>query len=232
MCFRIDADDLLPDYQRWDCHPIRRHFEILKELGSGSFSQVVLARHIETGKLAALKVVFMEGPNVDDETRVMLIKEGEILRSLTHPNLVKCSDVVVSSTAHVFVLEYLRGCSVLDGLHRLHHTYREQDAAAIFKQLAEVVAYLHDEGVIHRDIKPENLQFVQLPETIGLLPERRHRKQTKKGNLSVLAEAAKVKLIDLGMAIYYDPHNTDKGALGMLELLYGCEILLLAPRTC
>ena len=219
MCFNIDADDFLPAFQKWDDHPARKHFDVIKDLGAGSFSRVVLARHRNTGRLAALKVVFMEGPNVDDETRRMLVKEGEFLSSLSHPNLVRCSDVIISPTAHVFVLEYLRGCSILDGLHRMHDTYSEQDAAGIFKQLAEVMTYLHQEGIIHRDVKPENLQYADPPENV-ILESFRNRRKDKKNKIESNGKddggrnVPLVKLIDLGMAIRYDPADPDRGALG------------------
>jgi hypothetical protein len=35
--------------------------------GEGAFSQVVLARHKDTQKLAALKVVYLQSPEMDDE---------------------------------------------------------------------------------------------------------------------------------------------------------------------
>jgi hypothetical protein len=222
MCFTIDADDQLPPHQRWDDHPAHKYFEVIKDLGAGAFSQVVLARHRESGRLTALKVVFMEGPEMDDGTRCMLVKEGEFLRELSHPNLVKCSDVIESPRAHVFVLEYLRGCNVLDGLRRLHHTYTERDAAVIFIQLASVVAYMHQAGVIHRDIKPENLQYRDSPEEVGLRDKSRkhqHRHDDKSRTVTSIVEgipegAPVMKLIDLGMAIRYDPKSPDHGALG------------------
>ena len=40
------------------CHPLA---------GEGAFSQVVLARHKDTQKLAALKVVYLQSPEMDDE---------------------------------------------------------------------------------------------------------------------------------------------------------------------
>jgi hypothetical protein len=40
---------------------------LLTAAGEGAFSQVVLARHKDTQKLAALKVVYLQSPEMDDE---------------------------------------------------------------------------------------------------------------------------------------------------------------------
>jgi len=204
-CCVVSADDFIPAYKRWENHPARQDWEPIKDLGSGSFSSVVLARHIITGALAALKVVFLDNPELDRETEAMLAQEGDLLLQLSHPNLVSCSQVIKSPAAHVLVLEYLKGCSVLDGLSHISEVYTERDAWGVFYQLASAVAYLHSRLVIHRDIKPENLVYV--------------KKFAKPVSGSTIEDKEKqgppiVKLIDLGMSWRYDPNINERGVLG------------------
>lgn len=44
--------------------------------------QVVLARHRHTGELAALKVVFLTAPHVDEDHLRIMMREAEILPAL------------------------------------------------------------------------------------------------------------------------------------------------------
>ena len=55
-------------------------YEILEILGRGSFASVHLARHLETGNLAAIKVL---KPSGDPEAGIVLLaSEAEVLSSL------------------------------------------------------------------------------------------------------------------------------------------------------
>jgi hypothetical protein len=47
---------------------------LLTAAGEGAFSQVVLARHKDTKKLVALKVVYLQSPEMDDEHLVVTRK--------------------------------------------------------------------------------------------------------------------------------------------------------------
>lgn len=118
-CCVCGAEDFEEGWQRWDDHPARRQWHVMKDLGSGAMSQVgprpcgrtcagsaarrraasgaavwawrrrcarrvgrflgservlppagsqvVLAQNIQTGEMAALKVVFLESPTVADD---------------------------------------------------------------------------------------------------------------------------------------------------------------------
>jgi len=231
-CCSISADDFIPEYQKWDDHPARKEWELIKDLGAGSFSQVVLARNRTTGHVAALKVVFLGSPDMDNETRTMLSQEGEILAELHHPHLVSCSEVIRSPRALVFVLEYLAGCNVLDGLLRRSNKYTERDAAEIFVQLASAVAYLHSQGIIHRDIKPENLVYAAMPQWTSdakissLLTLNLKDKDRNNGN----QDHPVVKLVDLGMAWRMHPNEVDRGCLGSAAFV-APEIILGGEHT-
>jgi len=184
----------------WDRHPIRRSYEVVMDLGEGAFSSVVLARHKVTKKLAALKVVYLLSPDMDDEHLSVMRREAEFLNMLDSPRIVECLDVVDDGRQQVIVLEYLRGGQLYDSLHRLggsQEPYTEQAAAAIFAQMAEGVAFMHDYAIVHRDIKGENFVFVEDP-----------------AHAAAHSRAPAIKLIDLGMSMHYDPKSPVIGALG------------------
>ncbi|KAL4857802.1 Calcium/calmodulin-dependent protein kinase type IV [Chlorella vulgaris] len=209
------ADDNQEDWQRWDDHPARKQWDVVKDLGAGAMSTVVLARNKQTGSMAALKVVFLESPAVadDPEHLTILQREADLLAMLEHPNLVELKDVIRSPRQLVLVLEWLRGGQVIDKLHELGLQYSEQQAASIFVQVAEAVAHLHEYGVLHRDIKPENVMFASPPGELAQAPITAAQLQAGKP----MPQAGKmpvVKLVDLGMACLRDPANPVTGPLG------------------
>ncbi|GAB4817123.1 hypothetical protein N2152v2_004169 [Parachlorella kessleri] len=183
---------------------------------------VVLARHRETGELAALKVVFLQSPAVDPDHLKIMMREAELLPLLDHPNIVECRDVIRSPRQLVLVLEWLRGGQVIDRLHELGPQYSEQQAAELFVQVARGVAYLHEYGVLHRDIKPENVLLARVPEGAG----SRRGVAGQKG----ARDAPVVKIVDLGMAAYYDPTNLVRGPMGSPGFV-APEIIKSGPHT-
>jgi len=199
------------------CRSLARAPALSTELGHGNFSKVVLAKHAyEKGRIAALKIVFVNDPMLDEDTKQLLVQEGKLLHDLSHPNLVKCRHVYPSGGGVlVYELEYLRGSNLLEGIYAMRNTYSEKDAARIFRQIVEAVAYLHEQGVIHRDIKPENVVF-QDEMKLGMSVEQFH--------LSPV-----VKVLDLGLAWRWkvDSRSTIEGVSPSgsesTETLFGAE---------
>lgn len=61
-------------------------YKIIKILDSGSAGSVYLALHIPTNQTVAIKQLFLEFCSWDACTK---LKEVEVLRSLSHPNIIK-----------------------------------------------------------------------------------------------------------------------------------------------
>lgn len=129
-----------------------------KELGKGSFGVVKLAHQKITGQKVAIKVY--------DKTKFK--KTSQIKRCRTEINLM--SQLNSTRVTHLFeafenskkiylVMEVLSGgnlCTYVKSKKFL----RESEALKIFKQIAEAIAFLHNEmGIVHRDIKLENILF-------------------------------------------------------------------------
>jgi 3-phosphoinositide dependent protein kinase-1 len=132
-----------------------RDFELLRRIGEGSFSHVVLARLRATGQQYALKVV--------DKAYVVrhgaveaLRRERAILDRLTHPGVVRLHFTFQDALSVYLGLEYCPGGELFD---QIRAAGRLGAGAARF-YAAEVVLMLgalREAGVVHRDLKPENL---------------------------------------------------------------------------
>jgi len=169
---------------------VREVYKIGRTLGTGGFSVVKLATERSTGGVWACKIMTLPkaGKNTGDgeSTREDILKEVEILMSLSHPNIIYLKEYFEETGRVYVIMEYLGGGELLDALLNkeksadgLEAHYSEADARLIFKQLIAGVKYLHDIGIVHRDLKLENLLL------------------TKKGDLST------IKIADFGLAKKY-----------------------------
>ena len=88
------------------------------------------------------------------------IQEGQTLRKLKHPNIVRCTDLFNANGTAYLVMEFEDGLAFNELLSSLEATggqYSEEQLLQVFIPLAEGLEYVHQQNVLHRDIKPGNI---------------------------------------------------------------------------
>ena len=80
----------------------------LKELGSGGFGEVVLARHDSSGTLVAIKYL-RRNLLADQEFVEMFRGEATVLASLDDPNVVRLYEYVESPSGAAIVMDLIGG---------------------------------------------------------------------------------------------------------------------------
>jgi eukaryotic-like serine/threonine-protein kinase len=90
----------------------------------------------------------------EDHCRRALIREGQLLRELAHPHLVRVYEVRSEPRAAV-VMETLTGATLAALIEDAPLAPR--DAALLGRQLASALGYLHTRGWLHLDVKPSNV---------------------------------------------------------------------------
>uniref|UniRef100_A0A8D2CLJ2 non-specific serine/threonine protein kinase n=1 Tax=Sciurus vulgaris TaxID=55149 RepID=A0A8D2CLJ2_SCIVU len=125
------------------------HYCVLRPIGEGSFSQVVLARHLLTGVKVAVKVV----PKTEGQETVL--REREWLMSLEHRNMIQLFQVIETTRYMYLVMEYAEGGQLRLRIPR-EGGLAEVKVRRAFRQMVQVVHYCHQKGVAHLDLKPEN----------------------------------------------------------------------------
>ncbi len=135
-------------------------YRLIERLGTGGFCEAWLALHTELGNQVMVKVP------LDPNYRSLLRDEGTILAQLQHPGIVRVLDMDLSSDPAYVVQEYVEGQllrALIDS-----GPLEAGPALALFRQLLDILAHAHQQGVVHRDVKPENL-IVDLDQRLHLL---------------------------------------------------------------
>src|SRR5690606_22765638 len=85
------------------------------------------------------------------------LREGELLRRLDHPNIVKLLGTREEADGRIAILmEYVPGGTLRDLIDR-ERAMPPAAAVKIGLELADALARAHHLGIIHRDLKPENV---------------------------------------------------------------------------
>src|SRR5271154_4890172 len=127
----------------------------LKDLGSGGFGDVVLAKHDPSGTLVAIKYL-RHNLLGDAEFAEMFRGEATVLASLDDPNIVRLYEYVESPSGAAIVMELVDGVSLREILSRQGKTSAEAALVVLQGSLLGLAA-AHRRGVVHRDYKPENV---------------------------------------------------------------------------
>ncbi|MCI0341049.1 MAG: protein kinase [Planctomycetales bacterium] len=136
-------------------------YETLAELGRGGCGVVYRARHLETGRSVALKVLTAGADAPSAEERMRFRREIALARSLDHPGIVRVLDVgepVPGSSSPPtpwFAMELIEGEPLYAVLEGEPLSWRR--AAEIARDVADALAHAHARGVLHRDVKPGNI---------------------------------------------------------------------------
>jgi len=128
-------------------------YQIEHELGQGGMGTVYLAKDLLSDNTVAVKHLKSEvaTPELIERFR----REGEALRDLNHPNIVKLLDTVEADSEYYLVLEYVSGGDLADLIRHGVPDYQRILRYAL--DLADALTRAHKLDIIHRDLKPANI---------------------------------------------------------------------------
>ncbi|CAG9571682.1 unnamed protein product [Danaus chrysippus] len=164
---------------------VNDYFEMLSEIGRGKFGTVYLCREKSTGLELAAKLVSV---NRRDERR-NVEREVDVMRRLRHPRLIQLYDAYEWGKCMCVVLELITGGELFERVIDEDFVLTERACTVFMRQICEGIEFVHRQNILHLDMKPENILCL-----------------TKTGN--------RIKIIDFGLARFYDPEKK-------LQVLFG-----------
>ncbi|MGE0711971.1 MAG: serine/threonine-protein kinase [Planctomycetota bacterium] len=176
------------------------HYRVLECLGSGGMGAVYLA-DAGVGQIVAIKVLQAKRASAGDLARFE--REAQISSLIDHPGVVRLLEAGRTPDGLCYmVIPPYPGTSLRTLLQREEVT--QELAFSILEQLADALEAVHQEGVVHRDVKPENVL--------------------------VLAGSDQVKLVDFGIARFYERGRAELTYVTARGTISGSPAYL-APET-
>ncbi|WP_437955588.1 protein kinase [Sorangium sp. So ce119] len=185
-----------------------RHYELIRELGSGGMGTVFLARDTRLGRLVAMKVLL----KYSGERAQRFLIEARATAHINHENIVVIHELGEHGERPYMVLEYIKGKTLAELLAKPRGDQEgerdDEDAEAppsvstgaglppgraveLMIPVVRALVCAHDRGVVHRDLKPSNI---------------------------MVSDAGTVKVLDFGLAKLLGAGDDGRAATGEVAL--------------
>lgn len=165
-------------------------YKVLYMVGAGTFARVFRAVHRETGQVVAVKVL-RQRFSENEKMVSRFLREGEIGKTLQHPNIVPVYEVKSEAGTHFLVMEFVEGNTLRDFV-KIRKKLDPLQATKLMIDITQGLRYAFDRGVAHRDLKMTNV---------------------------LVSAKGQAKLVDFGLAAMEEDESPDR-TLNMRALDY------------
>ena len=140
------------------------NYEIIKEIGKGSFSNVYLVKKKENQKYYALKKVNIS--NMSTKERENALKEVNFLAEIKDNNVIGYEESFYDKDMNILylVMEYAPYGDlnkIITNNNKLKIYFSESELLNIYLQIASGLKAIHAKHIIHRDLKSANIFITQ-----------------------------------------------------------------------
>ncbi len=163
-------------------------YRVVTILGKGAMGNVYLVERVKDDKKFVVKELFFTPQaGLDPSTaKEIFFREAEFIAKFDHEGLPKMYGVFSHGGKDYLVMDYIEGKTLEEIINTSEGPIKEDDAIKWTVELASILDYLHNsfhQPVVYRDLKPSNI---------------------------IITPEGKPKLVDFGIARYYNPDkNTD-----------------------
>jgi TonB family protein len=134
-----------------------KKYKIISKIGSGGFGDVYLGEHLALRRKVAIKILHGTYSAQQDLVK-RFQREARSAASLSHPNIIDIYDVGEGEGLYYFVMKYIEGETLAQRMQR-GTQMPAAEAVHLVRQIADALAYAHENDVVHRDIKPANVML-------------------------------------------------------------------------
>jgi DNA-binding NarL/FixJ family response regulator/tRNA A-37 threonylcarbamoyl transferase component Bud32 len=200
---------------------IAGRFQMGPVIGAGATGNVFAGTDRLTGEKVAIKQLRSDLVLYQPEMVERFRREGEALRRLNHPNIVKVLATMEDEGQHYIVMEYVGGGSLEDLLIKQPRLPVER-VVAIGLELADALSRAHHLEILHRDIKPGNILLAE-----DGTPRLTDFGLARFGQLSSLTEYGSI----LGTFLYLSPEAVENRELDERSDLWSFGVVLYEMLT-
>ena len=173
-----------------------RNFQVLAELGRGSYGIVYKVQSLRDSQVYVLKKICMK--HMKPKHQAAALKEVQILRTISHPHIIRYHTSFVEDDALHILMEYAEEGDLyrlLKEQRRKKKYFAEREVWRFAHELALAVEYLHSRNVMHRDIKCLNV----------FLAKDRRLKLGDMGVSKIVQSAGALQGTRVGTPLYLSP---------------------------
>ena len=177
---------------------VETRYDLIKIIGEGGFGKVYYAKNKFSNTEVSIKTINKSKNNNLILDNLTIKNEIEVLKSLSHPNIMKIYEFYSNEESYFLVNEYIKYGELSK---KIKQTFSELQISVIIFQILKGLNYIHSHNIIHRDIKLENIMISDI-ENILI-----------NGKIEPFYW---IKIIDFGIAKFTSSNKKEKGMTGTL----------------
>lgn len=131
-------------------------YEIIETISHGTESIFYSAINRNTRQNVIVRCINRSPKNIRNE--IVIKQEVKLLKSLSHPSLVRIIDFIEEEEYLYVAMESVEGGALFDRIAN-KAMFNEEEARDLMQKILQGVKYCHDNNVVFRDFKLQNLQF-------------------------------------------------------------------------